>query len=186
MTSQKLNLGNYGITLHTQEEQDEKSPLVKNESFGAVGAKWRGYITTVMPWWRHINPSNIGLDGDFIRICMKSSEHNGTYISLPICINQADLWQEDFFIFFLLNMSTIPICDLRLLFSFPSTLYQPHIQPWNGNQHELIGWWRMWNKGTFLRCFHIVFQRPYRYFSIALKVILSLSDRFKSFTNDWL
>ena len=29
MTSQKLNLGNYGITLHTQEEQDEKSPLVK-------------------------------------------------------------------------------------------------------------------------------------------------------------
>ena len=46
MTSQKLNLGNYGITLHTQEEQDEKSPLVKNES---VGAKWRGYITTVMP-----------------------------------------------------------------------------------------------------------------------------------------
>ena len=29
MTSQKLNLGNYGITLHSQEEQDEKSPLVK-------------------------------------------------------------------------------------------------------------------------------------------------------------
>ena len=85
MTSQKLNLGNYGITLHTQEEQDEKSPLVKNESVGAVGAKWRGYITTVMPWWRQLNPSNIGLDGNFIRICMKSSEHNGTYISLPIC-----------------------------------------------------------------------------------------------------
>ena len=88
MTSQKLNLGNYGITLHTQEEQDEKSPLVKNESVGAVGAKWRGYITTVMPWWRHINPSNIGLDGNFIRICMKSSEYNGTYISLPICNNR--------------------------------------------------------------------------------------------------
>ena len=85
MTSQKLNLGNYGITLHTQEEQDEKSPLVKNESVGAVGAKWRGYITTVMPWWRHINPFNIGLAGNFIRICMKSSEHNGAYISLPIC-----------------------------------------------------------------------------------------------------
>ena len=49
MTSQKLNLGNYGITLHTQEEQDEKSPLVKNESVGAVGAKWRGYITIVIP-----------------------------------------------------------------------------------------------------------------------------------------
>ena len=49
MTSQKLNLRNYGITLHTQEEQDEKSPLVKNESVGAVGEKWRGYITTVMP-----------------------------------------------------------------------------------------------------------------------------------------
>ena len=37
-----------------------------------------------------------------------------------------------------------------------------------------------------LRCFDIVFQRPYRYFSIALKVILSLSYRYKIFTNDWL
>ena len=34
------------------------------------------------------------------------------------------------------------------------------------------------------RCFDIVFQRPYRYFSTALKVILSLSDRYKIFTND--
>ena len=36
------------------------------------------------------------------------------------------------------------------------------------------------------RCFDIVFQRPYRYFSIPLKAILSLSDRYKIFTNDWL
>ena len=35
-----------------------------------------------------------------------------------------------------------------------------------------------------LRCLDIVFQRPYRYFSIALKVILSLSNRYKVFTND--
>ena len=35
-----------------------------------------------------------------------------------------------------------------------------------------------------LWCFDIVFQRPYRYFSIALKVILSLSNRYKIFTND--
>ena len=35
-----------------------------------------------------------------------------------------------------------------------------------------------------LRCFVIVFQRPYRYFSIALKVILSLSDLYKIFTKD--
>ena len=34
--------------------------------------------------------------------------------------------------------------------------------------------------------FDPVFQRPYRYFSIDLKVILSLSDRYKIFTNDWL
>ena len=34
----------------------------------------------------------------------------------------------------------------------------------------------------YLRCFDIVFQRPY--FSIALKVILSLSDRYKIFTSD--
>ena len=32
---------------------------------------------------------------------------------------------------------------------------------------------------TVLRCFDMVFQRPYRYFSIALKVMLSLSDRYK-------
>ena len=37
-----------------------------------------------------------------------------------------------------------------------------------------------------LRCFDTVFQRPYRYFSIALKVILSLSDRYEIFTSDWL
>ena len=35
-------------------------------------------------------------------------------------------------------------------------------------------------------CFDIVFQRPYRYFSIALKVVLSLSDRYKILTNDRL
>ena len=37
---------------------------------------------------------------------------------------------------------------------------------------------------TLLRCFDIVFQRPYRYFSIGLKVILSLTDRYKIFTID--
>ena len=37
-----------------------------------------------------------------------------------------------------------------------------------------------------LRCLDKVFQRPYRYFTIALKVILPLSDRYKIFTNDWL
>ena len=38
----------------------------------------------------------------------------------------------------------------------------------------------------FLRCFDTVFQRPYRYFSIALKVFFSLSDRYKIFTSNWL
>ena len=39
---------------------------------------------------------------------------------------------------------------------------------------------------TALRCFGTVFQRPHRYFSIALKVILSLTDPKKKFTNNWL
>ena len=39
---------------------------------------------------------------------------------------------------------------------------------------------------TYLRCFDTVFRRPNRYFSIALKVILSLSDRYEIFTSDWL
>ena len=30
-----------------------------------------------------------------------------------------------------------------------------------------------------------VFQRPYRYFSIALKVFFSLSDRYTFFTSNW-
>ena len=34
------------------------------------------------------------------------------------------------------------------------------------------------------RCFDIVFQRPYGYFSIPLNAILSLSDRYKIFAND--
>ena len=37
-----------------------------------------------------------------------------------------------------------------------------------------------------LRCFDTVFQRPYRYFSIVLKVVVSLSNRYKIFTSDWL
>ena len=35
-----------------------------------------------------------------------------------------------------------------------------------------------------LRCFGTIFRRPYRYFSIALKLILSLSDRYKIFTSE--
>ena len=37
-----------------------------------------------------------------------------------------------------------------------------------------------------LRCFDTVFRRPYRCFSIALKVILSLFDRYKLFTSNCL
>ena len=40
--------------------------------------------------------------------------------------------------------------------------------------------------GQFLTCFDTVFQRPYRYFSIALKVVFSLSDRYQIFTSNWL
>ena len=42
------------------------------------------------------------------------------------------------------------------------------------------------NLRTVLRCFDTVFQRPYRYFSIALKVVFTLSDRYKIFTSYWL
>ena len=37
-----------------------------------------------------------------------------------------------------------------------------------------------------LRCFNTVFQRLYRYFSIALKILFSASDRYKIFTSNWL
>ena len=37
-----------------------------------------------------------------------------------------------------------------------------------------------------LRCFDAVFQRPYRYFSVALKVFFSLSDCYKIFISNWL
>jgi len=36
-----------------------------------------------------------------------------------------------------------------------------------------------------LRCFDTVFQRPYRHFSIVLKVFFSWSDRYKIFTSNW-
>ena len=35
-----------------------------------------------------------------------------------------------------------------------------------------------------LSCFGTVFRRPHRYFSIALKLILSLSDLYKIFTSE--
>ena len=37
-----------------------------------------------------------------------------------------------------------------------------------------------------LRCFDTVFQRPYGYFSIVLKVVFPLSDRYKIVTSNWL
>ena len=43
----------------------------------------------------------------------------------------------------------------------------------------------LWFLGL-LRCFDTVFRRPYQYFSIALKVILSLSNHCKIFSTDWL
>ena len=42
------------------------------------------------------------------------------------------------------------------------------------------------NNNIRLRCFDAVCQRPYQYFSIALKVVFSLSDRQKLFTSNWL
>ena len=41
-------------------------------------------------------------------------------------------------------------------------------------------------EGIRKRCFDTVFGRPYRCFLITLKVILSLSDRYKLFTSDWI
>ena len=48
-----------------------------------------------------------------------------------------------------------------------------------GHDRKLIEVW-------YLRCFETVFQRPYRYFSIALKVFFSLFDRYKIFASNWL
>ena len=39
---------------------------------------------------------------------------------------------------------------------------------------------------SILRCFDTVFQRPHRYFSIALKLVFSSSDRYEIFTSNWL
>ena len=43
-----------------------------------------------------------------------------------------------------------------------------------------------WIIHGILRCFNTVFRRPCRCFSIALKMILSLSGLYKLFTSDWL
>jgi len=41
------------------------------------------------------------------------------------------------------------------------------------------------NYQSLLRCLDTVFQRPYRHFSIVLKVFFSLSDRYEIFTSSW-
>ena len=90
----------------------------------------------------------------------------------------------------ILNRTVVVDSDLRLCGS--------HLQ----SQSELyrVSWWyyTIWlliwlvNYVTTLlvvcqlRCFDTVFRRPYRYFSIALKGILSLSDRYNIFASDWL
>ena len=37
-----------------------------------------------------------------------------------------------------------------------------------------------------LTCFDTVFQRPYRHFSVTLRVTFFLSDRYNIFTSNWL
>ena len=46
--------------------------------------------------------------------------------------------------------------------------------------------WKRASEVALLRCFDTVLRRPYRCFLIVLKVILSMFDRYKLFTNDWL
>ena len=60
-----------------------------------------------------------------------------------------------------LNINISPECGLRLLSAAPTLFDQ-------------------------LRYFDTVFGRPFRCFSITLTAILSLSDRYKMFTSDWL
>ena len=57
------------------------------------------------------------------------------------------------------------------------------------NRRELSKRKRLWigdlkldpTASNTIRCFDTVFQRPYRYFSIALKVVFSSSDRYTNF-----
>ena len=66
-----------------------------------------------------------------------------------------------------------------------NSLWRTAIWSWRIKIQNYRGEWDfIW--GVCLRCFDTVFERPYRYFSIALKVVFSLSDRYKIFTSNWL
>ena len=50
-----------------------------------------------------------------------------------------------------------------------------------------VGWYPPKITGSsHLKMFRYSFSEPYRYFSIALKVVFSSSDRYKIFTSNWL
>ena len=79
MTSQKINLGNYGICWQIQKEQDEKCSLAKNQP---VSANWRGDISFVCSSDSSLE-RHVSTQAKFRRICMESSEHKGAYNYLP-------------------------------------------------------------------------------------------------------
>ena len=109
-----------------EKEQDEKSPVAKNQP---VGANWWEDISTFMFWRLYTNRSIIGLDRNVYHvgllilegfICMESSEHIGVYIFPPICTNRLISRKWSFFIFSNLchNFKNLVFVTSLLLFSY--------------------------------------------------------------------
>ena len=101
---------------HLMEKRTEeviKFEFVKLWDWSAYSKRtWRGDISRGVLWRPHKNRFNLAcivtltIQACFRRIYMKSSEHNGAYISSPICTNRLILSKWTFFILFLLAMPT--------------------------------------------------------------------------------
>ena len=142
------------------------------------------------------------------RICMETSEHNGAYISPPICTNWLIFSKWTFFTLLFLNMPTYPIIftnfnfsDVTPLFSMPVTLlWHRHLlhssYPWH-KDHKLdhkaskslkgVSHKFHVTKRTFLASLELGVEEVHKVTEFSpWRVLNTAISKRKSGNNDWL
>ena len=75
----------YGMGWYIQKDQDEKSPLAKNQP---ISGDWWGDISTHLLWWLHTNHPEIGLDlaMAILAICSKRCQETVSVTTINVIL----------------------------------------------------------------------------------------------------
>ena len=161
------------------------------------------FLTYFVPPATPLPPPALEMDTQDAGVTLIRSTAKLLSILSVLHISQSWTWWLQNFLFAFWHTPCLSNCSQVLFLSVPCEMvYGAGIYLCEGSvaKHNdaFVGWLFVFNwfyvlnrpqefrSWSILRCFDTVFQRPYRYFSIALKVFFSLSDRYKIFTSNWL